>query len=344
MVLPVINGLLNYHIKGDEALLYLGCSRYTQAGFGVELHPGTPAHMQEILKFIPEGSSSTAHLPYSVVLDHDDTEKICDFAAAGGNLIRGYILHDTAYYRENSEAGLDLIRLLSRKLEGKTSGVVFLEYAAGLPFELYYAIAEKISNLSNIGICIDIGHIAIKAIGIELSKVLPAQDLRTLKPGADLNYDKYKLVAQAVEAGRKFALEFIEQLTGIGNYVHFHLHDGHPLSTFSPYGVRDHIPFFWEIPTYLSEVGAVGGLYGVAGLRRILSLALANIAAEKLSLTLEIHPQPGLKELTAENLGYFSEWQDLINAKAMNFWMDLVIQNCMITRDLCRDLGRENGM
>ncbi len=342
MAMPAINGLLNYHIKGDEALLYLGCSRYTQAGFGVELHPGTPEHMKEILKFVPAGSSSTAHLPYSVVLDHDDTDRICDFVAEGGDIIGGYVMHDSAYYRENSEHGVELISKLSNKLDGKTNGVVFLEYAAGLPFDLYYSIAEKITSLPNIGICIDIGHISIKAIAEELSKVLPEQDQRALRPGGDLTYDKYKLVAQAVHDGRGKALKLIESLAKIANFVHFHLHDGHPLSTFSPYGVRDHIPFFWEIPTQLREVGAVGGLYGVTGLRRVLQIAIANISVEKLSLTLEIHPQPGQKDIAAENMEYFAEWRDLTNAKAMNFWMDLVIQNCLIVRDLCTEMDKNN--
>ena len=146
MNIPSINGLLNYHIEGDDALLYLGRDRYERAGMGAELHPSTPDHLSQILKVLPNGRSSTVHLPYSVALDHDDTDIIRDFVFAGGSEISGYVLHDTMLYREDLDKGLEYIKKLSGKLQGKSDGVVYVEYAVGLPFEVYYDLAQKIKN------------------------------------------------------------------------------------------------------------------------------------------------------------------------------------------------------
>ena len=142
MRIPVVNGLLNYHIKGDEALLHLGRDRYERAGMGVEIHPASPEHLRGILKFIPPESASTAHLPYSVKLDHDATALIRDFVLAGGDAVKGYILHDTMFYQENLEEGLKYICKLDEILKGRTEAVVFLEYAVGLPFPLFLKLAE----------------------------------------------------------------------------------------------------------------------------------------------------------------------------------------------------------
>lgn len=341
MNIPGINGLLNYHIEGDDALLYLGRDRYERAGMGAEIHPSNPDHLSQILKVLPNGRSSTVHLPYSVALDHDDTDIIRDFVFAGGSEISGYVLHDTMLYREDLDKGLEYIKKLSGKLQGKSDGVVYVEYAVGLPFEVYYDLAQKIKDLPNIGVCIDIGHLAINATVADFYKKHPSIYVRDLKPDSDMSMETYHKIDESVCNGRRDSFSIIEALCKVGASVHFHLHDGHPMSTFSPYGVCDHLPFFWEIPTFLPEVGSIGGIYGILGLRRVLEIALGNISDEKLTFTLEIHPQPGQKELDIELLQYFSNWTDLTNAKSMNFWMDLVIQNAMIFKELCEDIVGE---
>ncbi len=335
---PIVNGLLNYHIKGDDALLYLGKDRYQRAGMGVEIHPGTPEHLGQILKFTPDTGRSTAHLPYSVVLDHDDTDRVRDFVLTGGSQIAGYVLHDTLFYVDNFAAGIELIKRLSGKLEGHSEGVVYIEYAACLPFELFYKLVEAVTGLPNIGICLDVGHIGINATMLELREINQNFADEDLKPGPAMTLERYNTIAGAAQRGREFAINYVESICKHEIPIHFHLHDGHPLSTFSPYGVCDHLPFFWEIPTLLPNIGAIGGLYGVSGLKRILEIALRRINVSKTSFTLEIHPQKGFKVLEDEYLNHFANWADLTNARAMNYWIDLVIQNGMIFNNLCTEI------
>ena len=92
-----------------------------------------------------------------------------------------------------------------------------------------------------------------------------------------MSMETYHKIDESVCNGRRDSFSIIEALCKVGASVHFHLHDGHPMSTFSPYGVCDHLPFFWEIPTFLPEVGSIGGIYGILGLRRVLEIALGNI-------------------------------------------------------------------
>ena len=338
MRVPAVNGLLNYHIKGDEALLYLGRDRYERAEMGAEIHPASPEHLRSILKFTPAGVRSTVHLPYAVTLDYDTIALIRDFVVAGGEKISGYVLHDTLFYATDLAAGLDIIRRLNMALTGWSGAVVHIEYAVGLPFAVFRELAEGISELDNIGICVDIGHIGINATAAAYAELNPGVDVKRLKPGADVTSAVYADIALAVQNGRKFAFDYIESLVNIGVKMHFHLHDGHPLSTFSPYGVCDHLPFFWEIPTLLPDIGSVGGIYGVSGLKRVLEIVLVANNQSQMSYTIEIHPQPGQKELEPGQRGYFSGWTDLTNARAMNFWMDIVIQNAVIFQDLCREI------
>lgn len=164
-------------------------------------------------------------------------------------------------------------------------------------------------------------------------------NVKQFKPGADMTSDIFGRIEESVRQGRGDSLKFIDSLTRIGACTHFHLHDGHPLSTFSPYGVCDHLPFFWEIPTYLPGIGNAGGIYGVSGLRQVLQIALKNLQSDMVSFTLEIHPQKGLKELNESEKRFFVNWTDLTNAKAMNFWMDLVVQNAVIFKSICTDIA-----
>lgn len=338
MKIPEVNGLLNYHIEGDEALLHLGRDRYERAGIGAELHPATPKDLVKMLRFAPLGRTSTVHLPYSIVLDHDDTDTIRDFVMAGGRKISGYVLHDSMFYRDDLDTGIELLKKLSKKLEGKTDAHVCVEYAVGLPFEVYFELVTRVKDLPNIGICTDIGHLGMNATDYKFYRKHPSIYVRDLKPNPDMKLETYYKIEEACIAGREYALKYIDDICKSGNYVHFHLHDGHPMSTFSPYGVCDHIPLFWEIPTLLPEIGAVGGIYGVSGLRKVLESALTHIPEGMRTFTFEIHPQAGKTMIENQSLGYFSGWKDLTNAYKMNFWMDLVIQNCMLFKNICRDI------
>ena len=77
-------------------------------------------------------------------------------------------------------------------------------------------------------------------------------------------------------------LDVIEGIGAIGKPLHFHLHDGHPSSTFSEYGVCDHLSFFQEIPIPFAHRGAhaLPTIFGPLGLLRVVSAAMRTPAAD----------------------------------------------------------------
>jgi hypothetical protein len=110
--------------------------------------------------------------------------------------------------------------------------------------------------------------------------------------------------------------------------MHFHLHDGHPLSTFSPYGVSDHLSFLAEIPLRDPYHGrsSLPLMFGPAGLRRIVSAAIRSLARERVSCTLEIHPDFGRLPL-GDAAPLFRHWTDTTHAEQMNHWLEVLGRN-----------------
>jgi hypothetical protein len=110
--------------------------------------------------------------------------------------------------------------------------------------------------------------------------------------------------------------------------LHFHLHDGHPLSPFSPYGVSDHLSFFEEIPVPFTFRGknVISTMFKPEGLDRIIAQALKVPSPDQLSFTLEIHPKFDKTPLN----GYshlFNHWTDKTHAEQMNHWLSVLVQN-----------------
>ena len=118
----------------------------------------------------------------------------------------------------------------------------------------------------------------------------------------------------------------IKRFGPLNKHVHFHLHDGHPASTFSPFGVSDHLSFFGEIPLPFEHDGkrALPLLYGPQGLERVIAAALG--ALKHCSFTLEIHPPDGQRALDdARHL--FDHWRDKTNAERLNHWLAVLRDN-----------------
>jgi len=135
-------------------------------------------------------------------------------------------------------------------------------------------------------------------------------------------------IERAVGMALPVVLDLVTKLGTLGKVLHFHLHDGHPLSTFSPFGVSDHLSFFAKIPLQFEYDGARSAplMFGPDGLAKIVTASLHAASAEQLSFTLEIHPtQHQLSLGDAESL--FGHWRDKTNAERMNHWLCLLEQN-----------------
>ena len=135
-------------------------------------------------------------------------------------------------------------------------------------------------------------------------------------------------VESAVAAALPTVLRLVEEIGRLGKPVHFHLHDGHPLSTFSLFDVSDHLSFFTEIPLDFTYRGRrfLPPMYGPAGLSKIVTTALEAIEPDRVSFTLEIHPTADRLAL-GDAADLFSHWQDKTNAEMMNHWLGVLLRN-----------------
>jgi hypothetical protein len=132
----------------------------------------------------------------------------------------------------------------------------------------------------------------------------------------------------AVQEGAQAAFNLGGQLSQSNKPIHFHLHDGHPLSTFSPFGVADHLSFFAEIPLNFEhrDRRTIPAMFGPEGLSKIVSRALKPDRSAPVSFTLEIHP-------TGERLALdqadplFVHWTDKTHAEKVNHWLRLLSDN-----------------
>ena len=140
-------------------------------------------------------------------------------------------------------------------------------------------------------------------------------------------------VEVAVNSALPTVLNLIQTIGALGKPVHFHLHDGHPLSTFSPFGVSDHLSFLTAIPVGFDWRGrrTLPLMFGPAGLAQIVSHALRINAGKLLSFTLEIHPTAGQLPL-GDASTLFSHWRDKTNAQKMNHWLSVLGENHRLLR------------
>ncbi len=327
---PQIMAIFNRMIDGDDALFRLASARFAEGGIGAEIHPSSPETYIYNRSFLDDGVYCTAHLPRNIDLaDLSAIDVLEGYSLLDPVLINGMVVHDSFMLSGSMPEVLPRLELLDENL----SSVLFVEYAAGLGFETFYEIASSVAGMKNIGICIDVSHIAIQACRIEFSRSNQNVDICSLKP-SDPSYAKYfEDIEAAVANARVFVFDYLERLCKLDLPLHFHLHDGHPSSTFSPYGVCDHLSFLHTIPIPFSHNGrtSVDCFYGVAGLEKICNIINANCDRTRTSLMLEIHPQPGTRAL-GKYSELFSHWNDLHNAEQMNYWLDILLDNAALLR------------
>jgi hypothetical protein len=335
-------GLFEKRIDGDDCLMELARRRFLQADMGAEMHAGTPEQLVGLLKFRPgDAASVVVHLPRDFQLgDARSQERILDFAARFAGRIHGLVIHDhsdMAWRRE------DYFRA-AREMESRLAHIdrcpmLFVEYAVGLEPNTFAAFFDSIRELTRISACIDIGHLGIRQARAAYSGIHPGQDICELKSRDVLPPQVMADVEVAVSAAPRTIFDLVASLGALGKPVHFHLHDAHPLSTFSPFGVSDHLSFLAEIPLHFEYRGlrSVPLMFGPVGLRRIVGKAIETIG--RVSFTLEIHPiAEGLSLGDAAPL--FGHWLDKTNAEQMNHWLSVLSQNHALMLEAIKDALR----
>jgi hypothetical protein len=336
--------LIKQGIEGDDALLCLGRARLEEAGLGAELYPVSPDQLAQQLPFRPAGQPCTVHLPRSInLLEPTGRDQVTTFAVRAAGDVHGMIVHDHRQLGAAPDAAGAAFRDMDRRLKQIAHApLLFVEYAAGLPPEIFASLFESTAELRRVCACIDISHVGIEVCRTAYGRDHPGVDICSLKTAPDLA-GRLDAIQEAVAEALPAVVALVRRLAALGKPLHFHLHDGHPLSTLSRYGVSDHLGFLQEIRLPVAYRGRrlLGGMYGPDGLRHIVQTALAGLPPERLSFMIEVHPQEGRTPL-GPHAPLFAHWRDVTNAERMNYWLDNLLLNGKLLREACA-VGTAHG-
>jgi hypothetical protein len=324
-------GLFEKRVEGDDSLMELARLRFRQAGLGAEMHGDTPEQVEHELRFRPfPDAPVVVHLPRELDLAQAQSRnRIAEFASRLAGRVCGLVLHDHSDLASRPGAYLQAARQMQVRLQESRGGpMLFIEYAAGLEPGVFARFFEAIGGLPRISACIDTGHVGIWQARKTWSQTHPGQDICSLKSQPPGLPQAMPEIEAAVRSALPAVLELIEVLGSLGKAVHFHLHDGHPLSTFSPFGVSDHLSFLAEIPLRFEHRGRRFAplMFGPSGLQRIVAKALECIAPAPPSFTFEIHPTFERLPL-GDAAPLFAHWADKTNAEMMNHWLRTLARN-----------------
>jgi len=324
-------GLFEKRIEGDDGLMELARLRFRQAGLGAEMHGSSPEQLESQLQFRPAPEAPVVvHLPRELNLaEIQGRRRIAEFASRLAGRVCGLVLHDHPDLAERHRVYLRAAQEMAARLEEIQGGpMLFIEYAAGLEPSVFAYFFKDIRDLGRISACIDTGHVGIWQARRTWLQTHPGEDICSLKSQPPGLLQAMSEVEASVQSALPAVLDLIEVLGPFGKTVHFHLHDGHPLSSFSPFGVSDHLSFLAEIPLPFEYQGRRFAplMFGPSGLRRIVLKALECIAPAPVSFTLEIHPTFERLPL-GDAAPLFAHWADKTNAEMMNHWLWTLSRN-----------------
>ncbi len=337
-------GLFEKRIEGDDSLMELARLRFQQAGLGAEIHAGTPEQLEQGLRFRPSGDTPvTVHLPRDFNLcEASSRERIAELAAAAAGRVFGLVLHDHPDLAARTEAYVQAARDMEARLGGIRAGpLLFIEYAAGLEPAVFARFFERVRDLRRVSACIDTGHVGIWQARQTYSAAHPGQDVCALKSRPPGLRQLMPEVEASAQSALPAVLDLIRRLGSLGKPMHFHLHDGHPLSTFSPFGVSDHLSFLAEVPLPFDYHGRRSAplMFGPEGLARMVKQAAESVAPAPLSFTFEIHPTFERRPL-GDAAPLFAHWADKTNAETMNHWLWTLARNQELIAPLAGGPGR----
>ncbi len=330
----IISGLFDKKFEGDDALLRLASLRFRQAGLGAEFNPVTPEELSHLLQFNPlKDAPVFAHLPRDLNLFRQaDRDRVLEFAVGFGDRVRGFIVHDQRESVDRFEDYTNALRELAHGFEKEgLPSRLFIEYASGLAPGDYVRLLEAVREHEHISACIDTGHVGLRQVKNHFSERRPGRRLFRLRPDSPDLLAYIDDIQAAVDSALDALLSLMAALAEIGKPVHFHLHDGHPLSNAGPFGLSDHLSFLARIPVPVAYDGkeSLSLMYGPAGPSKIVSEALRLFGPDGASFTWEIHPPEGRLPLgDAEHL--FRHWEDKTNAERMNYWLSVLHDNHML--------------
>lgn len=333
---PDILGIFNRMIEGDDALLVLAALRFAEAGIGAEMYPWGPEYLPVVRNFLPDTAVCTIHLAHGLDSTSEmGQEQIFAYARSASGRLRGMVTHDRPSMAADPAATMQALARVDDYLRKVNGPALYLEYACGLPFAEYLDLVCQFERFEKVGACIDIGHLVIRACRFEYEKEHPGVNVCEIKPDHPDLPALLPGIEAAVERAYEKTLEIVGEIAARRMPLQLHLHNGHPLSTFSRFGVCDHLPFFWSIPLPCEYNGrrSVDCIYTIKRLERLIGVLRRGGCLSRMNFMLEIHPQPGRRPL-GEYEYLFHHWEDKRNAEQQNYWLDLLVQNATLLRSL----------
>lgn len=318
-------GLFEKRFEGDDCLMELARRKFQEAGMGAEVHAGTPEHLEWVMKFRPsEDAPVMVHLPrdWNLADEHSRT-RVVEIAKRFAGRLGGLVIHDHAAMAVRPDDYIAAAWRIDDHLETIARGpMLFVEYAAGIEPQDFARFFHATPDLCRVSACIDIGHVGIRQARAVYARGHGGEDICALKSLSARLPELMADVDAAVSSGAAAALDLVESIAALKKPMHFHLHDGHPLSTFSPFGVSDHLSFCTEIPLNFEHKGrgAVAPMFGAAGLSKLVARSVELISPQRSSFTLEIHPT-GERLPLGDAARIFGHWTDKTNAEKMNHWL-----------------------
>ena len=290
---PRILALFQKRINGDDALLELARLRFQEAGLGAEYYAAAPEVLPWLLGFKPRPDAPViVHLPREIdIFSREGQSLLLHFADACQDQAYGLVVHDQIEIASRpGEYRAALVEINGALQTVKGKPFLFIEYAAGLAPGLFCELIENIQELQQVSACVDIGHLGIRQARENFSRRHPDEDICGLDPSDARLPELIEDVQAAVETSLPAVLRLTKRLAGLGKPLHFHLHDGHPLSTSSPFGISDHLSFYTEIPIPFQFKGkrTLAPMFGPCGLTKIVTEICAVLEPGCISLTLEM--------------------------------------------------------
>lgn len=342
--MPAILGLFEKRIDGDDCLLMLAQRRFREAALGAEMHAGTSEQLEFLLRFRPAVDTAVVvHLPRDFhLLNEVCRQRIVEIATRFAGRIRGLVIHDRADLVQRAEDYRLAAQALNHHLAAIPNGpMLFIEYAAGLEPADFLGFFGSIADLRFISACLDTGHVGIRQASRHFTQKHPGLDFGLLKSQPPELAALMEDMVIATSSALPVVLEMIQVLGRLKKPLHFHLHDGHPLSNASVFGVADHLSFLECLPLNFEYRGRRQAplMYGPLGLGQIARTAVQASGAGAVSFTLEIHPGPGRLAL-GDAADLFGHWVDKTHAEQMHQWIAVLTANQRSLRDA---LSRRNA-
>lgn len=334
-----ILALFQKRIEGDDALLDLAQQRFRRAGLGAEFYAENPDELDHLMGFSPGGDTlPMVHLPRGTDLCQEGGRQlVLGFAERFGKRVSGLIVHDQKEIRDRFDGYLAALKRVEAGLgKIRPSPFLFIEYAAGLRPDLFVRLFEAARHLEKISTCLDTGHLGLWQVRNAYGRKHPGEDVCALEPSNPTLLGRIDDVQEATGSALNKLVEVIHGIGNLGKPLHFHLHDGHPLSTFSEFGVSDHLSFLTRIPIPFEYKGSrtLRPMYGPEGLSKIVGESLSRLSPDRISFTLEIHPTEGRRPL-GEDAHLFEHWKVKDNAERMNCWLSVLEENQKLVLDAC---------